>query len=97
MDSLEPEGKGPVEAVKQQLSGQRRGQACTKAQLERGCRSGVGEGVGGKPLRRSMPKRRWQGNRVQAPVCFRPLGMLSSATAWKLSGARQRANDVFIR
>ena len=66
------------------------------AQLERGCRSGVGGGAGGQLYGGACPR---EGGRA---IVFQlqsasPQGALSSDIAWKLSGAHQRANDVFIK
>ena len=66
------------------------------AQLERGCGSGVGEGVGGKLYRGACPREGGRATVYQLQSAS-PRDALSSATAWKLSGAHQRVNDVFIK
>ena len=61
---------------------------------------GVSFGSGRRGGRKTVTEERAQEKVAEQPCTsssLLPLGMLSSATAWKLSGARQRANDVFIR
>lgn len=56
----------------------------------------VGGGAGRATVRRSVPKRRWQGNRAPAQVCFSS-GCSVLRHSMETLRAHQQANDVFLK